>query len=75
MDEFFPVIRVKKCPYLCLGVITLVIMEDVHHYLTSSSLIVKPWLCLELHTRAKYINCLEGVGTTRVSIDLGLFGI
>lgn len=67
----FLVIHVKKCPYLCLGVITLVIMENVHHYLTSSSLIVKLWLYLELHTHAKYINYLEAVGTTRVSIDLG----
>ncbi len=68
---YFLVIHFKECPYLCLGVITLVIMENVHHYLTSSSLIVKLWLYLELlHTHAKYINCLELVGTTHVSMDL-----
>lgn len=68
---YFRVIHIKECPYLCLGVITLVIMENIHHYHTSSSLIVKLWLYLELHTHAKYFNCLEAVGTTHVSMDLG----
>lgn len=68
--HIFLLIRVKECPYLCLGVITLVIMEIIHHCLTSSSLIVKLWLYLELHTHAEYINCLEVVGTTHASMDM-----